>query len=246
MASEKQIAANRRNAQKSTGPRTQAGKEYSRMNAFRSGLYSENLVIRGEYPDELEMLTEDYHQEFQPATPRERDLVDAIVRNEWISRRMAFVEVQLWGHYHKVTAATPLRNPKDELDRKFPLGQAFLALSKPLERLQRRINSLERSTREALRELAELRAQREAQPEDQAEALEEELAAAEPEFDAPIESAIENPAEPAPHPIDAEPVPQPVDAQPTPDPIGFVPSTLSAELPPPVFLHVTPASGVHP
>ena len=213
MASEKQIAANRRNAQKSTGPRTQAGKEYSRMNAFRSGLYSENLIIRGEYPDELEMLTEDYHQEFQPATPRERDLVDAIVRNEWISRRMAFVEVQLWGHYHKVTAATPLRNPKDELDRKFPLGQAFLALSKPLERLQRRINSLERSTREALRELAELRAQREAVAGDQPE----------PPADEPAEPEDLACADPAPEPV-LEPAPQTNDSEPTSAEIGFVPS----------------------
>jgi hypothetical protein len=40
MASDKQIAANRRNAAKSPGPRTAAGKERSRMNARRHGLAS--------------------------------------------------------------------------------------------------------------------------------------------------------------------------------------------------------------
>jgi hypothetical protein len=40
MATEKQIEANRRNAEKSTGPRTKAGKARSRLNARRHGLAS--------------------------------------------------------------------------------------------------------------------------------------------------------------------------------------------------------------
>ena len=38
MASDKQIAANRRNAQKSTGPRSASGKKRASKNAFRHGL----------------------------------------------------------------------------------------------------------------------------------------------------------------------------------------------------------------
>ena len=40
MASEKQIAANRANAKKSTGPKTAAGKRKSCQNAYRHGLSS--------------------------------------------------------------------------------------------------------------------------------------------------------------------------------------------------------------
>ena len=44
MASEKQIEANRRNALKSTGPRTQEGKARSRMNSLRHGFASATEV----------------------------------------------------------------------------------------------------------------------------------------------------------------------------------------------------------
>jgi hypothetical protein len=49
VASERQIAANRRNAQKSTGPRSAAGKRRVRRNAYRHGLGgADSLFGRGE------------------------------------------------------------------------------------------------------------------------------------------------------------------------------------------------------
>ena len=48
MTSEKQRAANKRNAQTSSGPTSAEGKAASRMNALKSGLYAKSAVIRGE------------------------------------------------------------------------------------------------------------------------------------------------------------------------------------------------------
>ena len=45
MASLKQLEANRRNALKSTGPRTPEGKKISCLNALKHGVYSHNVVL---------------------------------------------------------------------------------------------------------------------------------------------------------------------------------------------------------
>jgi hypothetical protein len=54
MASERQIAANRRNANKSSGPRSAAGKKRASNNAYRHGLFSKRA--RAAVTEEMEAL----------------------------------------------------------------------------------------------------------------------------------------------------------------------------------------------
>ena len=54
MASERQIAANRRNANKSSGPRSAAGKKRASKNAYRHGLFSKRA--RTAVTEEMEAL----------------------------------------------------------------------------------------------------------------------------------------------------------------------------------------------
>ncbi len=243
MASEKQLAANRRNAQKSTGPRTPSGKAASRMNAFQSGIYADSLVIAGEDPRQLDRLMLEYHAEFRPVTPRERDLVDAMVRNEWIVRRMGIIEAELWGHYFQTTAATRPHNRIEVLDRHWPLGQGLVAMSREFERLQRRVSALERSTRQALREIDELRARRESLAEDAGDQF------AGLRADAEIESEVEPPADPeaAAEPVEVpEPSSQPLESEAVSDQIGFVPSNSVLPIPAARPLALDPATLVRP
>src|SRR6478672_9616546 len=61
MPTRKQIEANRRNAQKSTGPVTAEGKAACAMNAFKTGLYAESLLIPGEKLEDLQELITAYY-----------------------------------------------------------------------------------------------------------------------------------------------------------------------------------------
>ena len=48
MSSERKIEANRRNAEKSCGPRSDEGKSRSRLNALKHGMRAKILVLPGE------------------------------------------------------------------------------------------------------------------------------------------------------------------------------------------------------
>jgi hypothetical protein len=155
MSSRKQTQANRLNAQKSTGPRSVEGKAASRMNALKTGIDAESLVVPGESADDLALLTAEYLESCRPATPLERVQVDILIRADWQLRRLARAEAQLW---------QDADNDLTERARAFPLGNAYRDYSNVFTRLQRRIDATERSYRLALRELKQLQADRPAAP----------------------------------------------------------------------------------
>ena len=58
MASPAQIAANRKNGQRATGPTSDAGKKVSSMNALKNGTRAQSLILPGEDPADLAALRE--------------------------------------------------------------------------------------------------------------------------------------------------------------------------------------------
>jgi len=155
MPTEKQIAANRRNAAKSTGPRTAQGKAVSSMNALKSGVHAQSEIIAGENPADLQDLSAEYIQRFHPTTPEERRYVDTLIRGDWRLRRLARAEAQLWEYTMRHTAF---------LDQENPLGHVVTVAGDPFARLQRRINDVERSCKDALRELERIQSQDHPEP----------------------------------------------------------------------------------
>ena len=102
MTSEKQIKANRRNARKSTGPKTPEGKAIVRFNALKHGLRSENaLLLPGEDGSALGQLREHICADLMPMGELENLLVDQVVACIWKLRRLNLIEdgVLAWQYY---------------------------------------------------------------------------------------------------------------------------------------------------
>ena len=88
MASEAQLAANRENAQHSTGPASETGKAASSKNAVRHGLAGHAFVLlEWEHAEDFDRLQQALREEHQPTTPTEQILVEKMAQHYWLSQR---------------------------------------------------------------------------------------------------------------------------------------------------------------
>jgi len=90
MATEAQTEANRRNAAKSTGPRTPEGKARVRRNATRHGLCSSIALMSEEgsvLKNDFKLLLEDLREEHQPNGPSEDILVFKMAESIFFTNR---------------------------------------------------------------------------------------------------------------------------------------------------------------
>jgi hypothetical protein len=83
MATDKQLAANRRNAKLSTGPRTSEGKANIRFNSLRHGLRAASIVLPSENQQDFDNLIGEIEDEFHPQTPSEHFLVQEMAIAQW-------------------------------------------------------------------------------------------------------------------------------------------------------------------
>ena len=149
MSTTKQQEANRQNAQHSTGPRTPEGKAASRFNALKSGIDSEAETIPGEDPARLAALVAEYQQRFDTSAPECRMLVDTLISCEWLFRRLNRAEASLWQYTIMVTQCRLTSNDH-------PLGRVVDRRHDGFDRLQRRVDAIQRNYHRALKELKNL------------------------------------------------------------------------------------------
>jgi hypothetical protein len=108
MATEAQILANRRNAQKSTGPRSNEGKSAVSQNAVQHGFSAHQDIISSESPAEFELYRDQFLAELAPATPMESMLAERIISLSWRLKRSIRIQNQAIDAMNIDTTSNPL------------------------------------------------------------------------------------------------------------------------------------------
>jgi hypothetical protein len=96
MATPKQIAANKRNAQKSTGPKTEKGKSITRLNARRDGLTGQVITLSEEDLPIFEKQKAELIADLAPKTTMELSLANSIAWDTWRLNRLRAVEMNMY------------------------------------------------------------------------------------------------------------------------------------------------------
>ena len=112
MTTQKQIEANRRNARKSTGPKTEAGKVKSSANAISHGLTAAgDVLLQDESVDAFEELQRDMLADLAPQGALQGMLARQIVQLLWRLDRAARLEAELFLHGELAAKRDKLRAP---------------------------------------------------------------------------------------------------------------------------------------
>jgi hypothetical protein len=170
--SERKLEANRANALKSTGPRTEAGKARSARNATRHGLLAEAASLLAEPNQELESLLDNYRTDFRPASTHEEMLVRELAVSDWRLRQITRTETGLMSvsmqQAHKSTLQPDEPDPEAEAEppslaetspeiRTALLGIAWINYNSTFALLMRYQNQARRDYFRALKQLELLR-----------------------------------------------------------------------------------------
>ena len=162
MTTNAQIKANRNNAKRSTGPRTEEGKTRSAKNALKHGLLARDTVLPGEDPADFDRQLSALEADIQPANSLEFELVRQIADAQWRMRRLTRLETGFLAAALDETRRYMEKRRPDELRPGYDgetllLGSAMLDRTQALVHLARYDGHLSRRFFHAVKQLADLR-----------------------------------------------------------------------------------------
>jgi hypothetical protein len=119
---------NRANAQHSTGPKTEVGKQRSRLNAMKYGLTGQLVVMPTEDLELYESHRQSFQDEYRPQGATEEHLVQSLADASWRLNRVALLESNLLSISY---------TPRDLVDGLLDQAKALAHLSMHSQRLSR-------------------------------------------------------------------------------------------------------------
>ena len=108
MSTQAQVLANRRNALKSTGPRTSQGKAAVSQNAVKHALLTRHDVISSESQADFDLYRRQLLAELAPVSPMESMLAERIVSLSWRLKRTGRIQNQAIDALNKDGTSSPL------------------------------------------------------------------------------------------------------------------------------------------
>jgi len=186
MPTQKQIEANRLNAQKSTGPRTDEGKSKSRLNAFKHGLTGQLDIMTDEQREAHDAFTARIVQSLNPADALESQLAHSIAESYWRMNRVAIIENTLFADAD-FTLHTGVENPRfTDLARALGAAKAFIEHPERFNLLTVYEMRLHRKAQSELKQLREIQTERRKQDAERRKELEKQQEQPAPKPAAPV------------------------------------------------------------
>jgi hypothetical protein len=154
--------ANRANAQKSTGPRTEAGKSRSSLNALKHGCSAQTMIFPGEDATHFQNFHQSYLTDLAPVGAVELGMVQTICETQWSINRIRAHEAGIFALGHEQHASA-LHTGGDQIIQAALTGA--VVLRNELESIKTISLYLQRASRlfqSTLKQLREIQAERKA------------------------------------------------------------------------------------
>jgi hypothetical protein len=161
-SSQARVDANRQNAQSSTGPRTEAGKQKSSLNSVRHGLTGQTIILPADQVEAYQQFTEGFLKELAPVGVHEAALVHSIMSSRWRMHQISAMESAIYAlgfreHGAKFADETP------EMAAAMARAITYQHQRQDIERLRRYESQMNRQANKDMQLLTTLQTTRKAQ-----------------------------------------------------------------------------------
>ncbi len=159
MSSTAQLAANRANAQLSSGPTSETGKGKSSLNAVKTGLTGRTVLLPGDDAVLYEAHVAEFMKRLAPATDEERSLVQSLADTEWRLQRIPALELGIYA-VGRLEFAELFPQEDESVRKQLIEAKVFLAYQRQLNNLSIQEGRLRRQREKDSATLRELKGRR--------------------------------------------------------------------------------------